>query len=309
MLKICITGGAGFIGHHTVRMLLAANHEIMVIDNLSVGKAENLPGEVRLIVADIFSKEAEQAIYDFKPEVVLHLAAMVTIRGSVDNFSEDARQNFIGTANVLEYSIKSGVKRFILASSMAVYDDSPTSLPLPETWTKKPLSPYGISKYAAEQLVHVMGKQAGMQTMVLRLFNTFGTGQVLTPYVGVITIFIDKILSEKPPVIFGSGEQCRDFVYVEDVSRAFLLAAESDETGISLNIGTGKGSTVNEVASLLLSNMDSTMVPEYGPERKEENKNSVADISLAIKTLGYNPKYSLGQKITEVIEFRKAATV
>lgn len=304
-MKICVTGGAGFIGHHTVKMLLEAKHEVMVIDNLSVGKAENLPGEVKLIVVDIFSEEAEKAISDFKPQAVLHLAAMVTIRGSVDNFSEDARQNFLGTAKILEASIKAGVNRFVLASSMAVYDDSPSPDPLSEDWPKKPLSPYGISKYAAEQLVHVMGKQAGMQTLVLRLFNTFGTGQTLTPYVGVITIFLHRILSGKPPIIFGDGNQCRDFVYVGDVSRACLLALESNTTGLSLNIGTGKGSTIKEVASLLLSKLGSSIIPKYGPERGEENKNSVADISLAMKSIGYKPNFTLEEKISEVIEYKR----
>ena len=304
-MKICVTGGAGFIGHHTVKVLLDAQHEVMVIDDLSVGNAENLPGEVRLIVADIFSDAAEEAILEFKPQAVLHLAAMVTIRGSIDNFSEDARQNFLGTAKVLEASIKAGVTRFVLASSMAVYDDSPSPAPLAEDWPKRPLSPYGISKYAAEQLVHVMGKQAGMQTLVLRLFNTFGTGQTLTPYVGVITIFLDRILSGKPPVIFGDGNQCRDFVYVGDVSHACLLALESSATGLSLNIGTGKGSTINEVASLLLSKLGSAMVPQYGPERGEENKNSVAGISLAMKSIGFKPKFTLEEKISEVIEYKR----
>ena len=304
-MRILITGGAGFIGHHTVKVLLDAQHEVMVIDDLSVGNAENLPGEVRLIVADIFSDAAEEAILEFKPQAVLHLAAMVTIRGSIDNFSEDARQNFLGTAKVLEASIKAGVTRFVLASSMAVYDDSPSPAPLAEDWPKRPLSPYGISKYAAEQLVHVMGKQAGMQTLVLRLFNTFGTGQTLTPYVGVITIFLDRILSGKPPVIFGDGNQCRDFVYVGDVSHACLLALESSATGLSLNIGTGKGSTINEVASLLLSKLGSAMVPQYGPERGEENKNSVAGISLAMKSIGFKPKFTLEEKISEVIEYKR----
>jgi UDP-glucose 4-epimerase len=242
---------------------------------------------------------------NFKPDVVLHLAATVTIRGSIENFSEDAKQNFLGTANVLEASIKAKVKRFVFTSSMAVYDDAPTPVPLNEDWTKKPLSPYGISKYASEQLVHVMGKQANMETMVLRLFNTYGTGQASTPYVGVITIFIDKILSGNPPVIFGKGDQCRDFVYVGDVGRACKLAVESKVSGVTMNIGTGKSTTVNEIASLLLEKLNSSLIPEYKEIRNEENKNSIADISLAWDTIRYAPKFTLEEKISDVINFKR----
>ena len=250
-MKICVTGGAGFIGHHVVRVLQQGGHEVMVVDNLSMGTAENIPG-VPLVVADILDDGLDQILKDFQTEAVLHLAAKVSIRGSVENFAADARENFLGTACVLEAAAKANIRRFVMASSMAIYSDSPTAQPIDEDWPKQPLSPYGISKLAAEQLVHLAGRQSGMETLALRFFNTFGLGQTLTPYVGVITIFIDRIASGQAPTIFGDGRQCRDFVYVGDISNACRLAMESSASGLSINIGSGKGTTVNDVAQLLL---------------------------------------------------------
>jgi UDP-glucose 4-epimerase len=300
-LKICITGGAGFIGHHVVHDLFKRGDELLVVDNLSTGKRDNLPQEVPFVHADILEDEGTDAIIKFEPEVVLHLAAQVTIRGSMDGIAEDARQNFLGTARVLEAGLKAKTRRFVLASSMAIYDDCPSPDPLDENWPKKPKSPYGISKLASEELVHLMGRQAGISTIALRFFNTFGPGQVLTPYVGVITIFIDKIREGEPPVIFGDGQQCRDFIYVGDVANACRLAIESNVSGESVNIGTGKGTTINEVAQLLLNRFHSKLSPTHSLGRPEENRNSVADITRAYDLLGFAPEGMLETKIDEII--------
>lgn len=307
-LKVLVTGGAGFIGHHAVRALQDSLHQVLVVDNLSAGSRENLPEGTQLAVVDILDGTAVADVFaGFHPDVVLHLAAKVSIRGSVEDFAEDARQNFLGTAVVLEAAIKARTRRFVFASSMAVYDDSPRPQPLDESWPTRPLSPYGISKLAAEQLVQLMGRRAGVETLVLRLFNTFGTGQTLTPYVGVITIFINRILSGMPPVIFGDGSQRRDFVYVGDVARACVLAVEGRASGASVNVGTGTGTAVSEVAALLLERLGSRLEPEYVPARAEENRNSIADISLARSLLGYEPQASLSGKIDEVIQAQLGA--
>lgn len=300
-MRICVTGGAGFIGHHTVRELGYYGHEILVIDNLTTGKKENLAPDVPFLQADILEEAGSKGIIDFRPEAVLHLAAKVTIRGSIETIAEDARQNFLGTAHVLEAALKAGTRRFVLASSMAIYMDSASPSPLDERWPTKPRSPYGISKLASEQLLHLMGERFGMSTMALRFFNTFGTGQALTPYVGVITIFINRILSGKPPVIFGDGEQCRDFVYVGDVARSCRLALESPVSGQSVNIGTGRPTSVNQIAKLLLSRMESPLTPVNTEERPEENRNSVANISLAREILGFQPDWRLEGKLDELI--------
>lgn len=301
-MKICVTGGAGFIGHHTVRDLMQTGHDVLVIDNLYMGKRENLPNCVPLLTFDVLDKQRLLAAFaDFRPEAVLHLAAKVSIRASADGFAEDAEQNFMGTVRMLEAAADTGVRRFVTASSMAVYADSPDSSPVNEEWKKEPLSPYGISKLASEQIVHVVGRHVGMETMALRFFNTFGPGQTITPYVGVITIFIDRILSGRSPVIFGDGEQCRDFVYVKDVASACVRALEDSSTGNSVNIGSGRGTMINDVAALLLERLGADLAPQYVDARPEELRNSVADIGFAGKLIGYSPRFTLADKIDEVI--------
>lgn len=301
-MKICITGGAGFIGQHTVKELLNYGHELFIIDNLSTGKRENLTPEIPFFEADILEPEGMRAIEDFQPEALLHLAAKVTIRGSVEDIAEDARQNFLGSACVLEAACRAGVKHFVMASSMAIYADTPTPAPLDETWTTTPRSPYGISKLAAEQLLHQVGQRNGMSTLALRFFNTFGPGQTLTPYVGVITIFLDHLLSGQAPTIYGDGEQCRDFVYVADIARACRLALENQSSGHSINIGSSRGTTVNHIAKLLIERINPTLSAIYAEQRPEENRNSVANINLARTLLGYEPQFNLEEKLNELID-------
>jgi UDP-glucose 4-epimerase len=275
---------------------------LLIIDNLSTGKPENLLPEIPFINADILETCAARAIQEFKPEAILHLAAKVSVRGSVDGIADDARQNFLGTACVLEAACAAGVKRFVMASSMAVYADAPSPIPLNEIWPSAPRSPYGISKLAAEQLLHQTGQRTGMTTAALRLFNAFGPGQALSPYVGVVTIFINRLLSGEAPMIFGDGEQCRDFVHVADIARACRLALESSCSGQSINIGTARGTTVNQLAKMLIDNVAPSLKAVHVGTRPEENRNSVADIGLARDLLGYSPQHSLEEKLTELIE-------
>jgi UDP-glucose 4-epimerase len=228
----------------------------------------------------------------------------VSIRASVKQFREDAEVNLMGTLNVLEAAARGHVGRFLFASSMAVYADSPEPVPVPESGPTQPISPYGVAKLAAEQYVHMLARQFGFESVALRYFNTFGSGQRFTPYVGVITIFCRRLLAGQPPVIFGDGEQRRDFVHVDDVAEATVAALRAP-SGVTLNIGTGRATSVNEVAALLISRMKPGLQPVYEPEAPGELRNSIADIRLARRLIDYEPTRSLETHIDEVIEWNR----
>jgi UDP-glucose 4-epimerase len=250
-MKVLVTGGAGFIGSHLCEGLLREGYQVRVLDDLSVGKLENVPAECEFIQGSILDPNiVEQAVNGVTH--ILHDAARVTIRGSVDKFYEDAETNLMGTLQLLKTASKQKVQRFIYASSMAVYADSEEPVPISENYSQLPASPYGIAKLAAERYVLLTSADFGMQPVVLRYFNTFGTRQTYTPYVGVITIFITRLLKKQNLTIFGDGEQRRDFVHVSDIVQANLLALKNDSAvGETFNVGTGIGTSVNELAQLL----------------------------------------------------------
>jgi len=217
--RALVTGGAGFIGSHLSRALLKEGLEVTILDNLSVGKKENIPGGCKFIHGDIRSiKDVKGALEGI--DIVFHEAARVSIRSSVAMFYEDAEHNILGTLNVLKCCMKSSVKKIVYASSMAVFADCDSPRQINEEYPKEPLSPYGISKLASEKYCYQFSYDTGIHCHVLRYFNTYGVGQTLSPYVGVITIFINRLIEGKPPVIFGDGEQRRDFVHVSDIVSA-----------------------------------------------------------------------------------------
>jgi UDP-glucose 4-epimerase len=299
-----VTGGAGFIGSRITEMLLDKGLKATVLDNLSVGKRENVPTGATLIEGDIDDFQLVKGLTR-QCDIVFHEAARVTIRASIDTCYEDAQTNLMGTINMLRACEQSAVRKFVLASSMAVYSDSPIAKPIDENFDKEPLSPYGISKLAAEKYVHLLCRMNSIDSIVLRYFNTFGPRQTFTPYVGVITIFINKLLKGERPMIFGDGNQLRDFVYVGDIARANILAMESGATGITVNIGTGIPTSVNQIAALLIERLNPTITPEFGPARPEELKISYPEISQAKRLIGYAPRYRLEDKINEVIAYIK----
>ncbi len=302
---VLVTGGAGFIGSHLCEGLLRQNYKVRVLDDLSVGKRKNIPSECEFIEGTIL----DRAIVDSAIHGVTHIchqAARVTIRGSVEKFYEDAETNLMGTLLLLKSAAKHGVQRFIYASSMAIYADSQQPVPVPETYSQVPASPYGIAKLAAEQYILMVGHELGLQPAVLRYFNTFGTRQTYTPYVGVITIFITQLLQKKDITIFGDGEQRRDFVHVSDIVQANLLSLKNEKAvGKIFNIGTGHGTSVNEVAAILISKIYPEARIRHEIARAEELRYSIADICKARNLLGYIPETNLSAQIPEVIEFIK----
>lgn len=304
--KALITGGAGFIGSNLAHQLVSAGKKVKVIDNLSVGKRENLPSHAELIVGDIRDDEIVKSALS-GVDVVFHLAAKVSIRLAVEEFQNDADINLMGTLNMLKLAKDAKIRKFIFASSMAVYGN-PEYSPQDEEHPTQPTSPYGVSKLSSEKYISILAPLWGMDYVNLRLFNTYGPRQTLSPYVGVITIFIRKLLAGEPIQIFGDGNQKRDFIYVGDVAHAFGLAASSTASNVTLNVGTGIPTDVNTIASLLIEKIGSDIVPEHTLPIPGEPGDSLADTSLALNTIGFKAEHRLEEKIDEVIEWNRLAS-
>ncbi|HWP84438.1 MAG TPA: NAD-dependent epimerase/dehydratase family protein [Terriglobia bacterium] len=289
--QVCVTGGAGFIGSHLSRRLLQEGLRVRILDNLATGTAANLPPEAEFLRGDALNPDdCRRAVSGC--DVVVHLAARVAIRSSFDFVVEDAMTNVCGTASVLRAAAQSGsVRKVLFASSMAVYADAPSPRPIPETHPTVPLSPYGISKLAGEQLTHTLAAKSGMKSVVLRLFNTYGTGQQFSPYVGVVTIFAKQLSRGEQPVIYGDGEQARDFVHVSDVVEGFVCALRAELSGETFNIGSGRPTTVNEVYATVARVAGAATPPVHADAVAGELRYSVADISKARAMLGYEPSH------------------
>jgi len=302
-----VTGGAGFIGSHLCDALLARGLSVRVLDDFSTGRPENVDPRCEVIRADVADRQPVEAALQ-GVDTVFHLAARVTIRGSVDHFEDDARTNLMGTLEVLRAASKVSVRRFVFASSMAVYADSPDGALMAEDHPQVPISPYGISKLAAEKYVLMMAPSLGIEPVALRFFNTYGPRQGYTPYVGVITIFIHRLLKNEPLVIFGDGGQLRDFVHVSDIVQANVLAMDTPHTGQSFNVGTGVSTSVLQVAEMLRRAMRPDAQIRYEPARLEELRNAVPDIAKARRLLGYAPRWSLADRLGEVIEYCRRGT-
>jgi UDP-glucose 4-epimerase len=304
--RVLVTGGAGFIGSHLTDRLLREGLEVTVLDDLSRGKRENVPAQARFVLGDVRDAK-EVAALASGVDVVFHLAAHVSIRASVEGFYEDAETNLMGTLNVLRACAAHKVKKLVYASSMAVYADAPTPVPVSEDYATAPVSPYGVAKLACERYAMLVAAQSGFDAVALRYFNTYGPRQTFTPYVGVITIFVQRLLRGETPEIFGDGEQCRDFVYVGDIAEATFLAMAQDVSGEVLNVGSGQGTTVNQIASLLCARLCPDISPVHVPPHPGELRNSIADIRKAQRLLGYEPRGRLKDKIDEVIAWNRGA--
>ena len=302
--KALVTGGAGFIGSHLVERLLHEGLQVRVLDDLSVGVRENVPAEADLLVGDVCDAAAVDRALE-GVDVVFHLAARVSIRASVENFYDDAQKNVMGTLNVLQGCAAHGVRRFVYASSMGVYADAPSPDPIDETHATEPISPYGVSKLAGEKYLLCLADALSLEPVILRYFNTYGPRQGYTPYVGVVTIFIKRLLSGEPPVIFGDGEQRRDFVYVGDLVQATVQAMQADVAGEVFNVGTGRATSVKGIADMLCQKLNPTLRPIYAPEQMGELRYSVADISKARQLLGYEPQGRLEERMDEVIAWHR----
>ena len=294
MSKILVTGGAGFIGSHLVDRLIALGHDVVILDNLTTGRKENINQQAKLIECDISDHEDIQPHFN-DVEGVFHLAAQARIQPSIQNPLPANRSNVTGTLNVLWASHLAGVKKFIYSASSSVYGDQPT-LPLSENLLPQPKNPYALQKLVGEMYCQLFSMLYNLPTVVLRYFNVYGPRQLVDgPYATVIGIFLDQIKAEKPLTVVGDGEQRRDFTHVRDVVEANLLAWQKDlPTGAIINVGTGKNYSINEVAALIGNNIARI------PPRPGETRLTQADNTKAKKFLGWSPKISLEEGIAEL---------
>ena len=302
--KVIVTGGAGFIGSHLAEELLRQGYIVTIIDDLSTGRMENMQSLLSKSHVDFVSG----SITDlgllrklFKGACfVFHQAALPSVPRSVENPLSSHAVNVTGTLNVLLAARDTGVKKVIFASSSSVYGDTPT-LPKREEMIPSPRSPYAVTKLAAEHYCQVFTQVYGLVTACLRYFNVYGPRQNPdSQYAAVVPRFIKNISGGEPPVIFGDGEQTRDFTFVRDVVAANIFAAEADVVGV-FNIGSGVNTSINELANLIIDIIGSDIKPIYRDFRLGDIRHSLADISKA-RTWGYEPKYNLRQGLLETIK-------
>lgn len=306
MATFLVTGGAGFIGSHIAETLVRRGDQVRVLDNLMTGKKENLApfiDRVEFIEGDIRDLDiCRRAVLD--ADHVLHQAALASVPGSIADPLLTNAINVTGTLNLLLAAQDAGVRSFVLASTSAVYGDDAT-LPKTEGAEGTPLSPYAVSKFVDEKYAQAFHALHGMKTTALRYFNVFGPRQdPQSQYAAVIPLFITKVLKRESPVIYGDGEQSRDFIFVKSVVQANIMAAESPAAGGEvLNIAGGAGLTVNALLAAVNGILGTSVRPVFAPARPGDIKHSVADVRKARRVLGFEPEASLDASLRETISW------
>ena len=306
MARILITGGAGFIGSHIVDAYIDRGHKVFVIDDFSTGSKSNLNKRATLYTMDIVDPALQKVLSEISPDVVNHHAAQMDLRHSVADPLFDARTNILGFLNILESCKNLGVKKVIFASSGGAVYGEQKCFPASEDHPTQPMSPYGVSKLTGEYYLSYFQKVFGLSFIALRYGNIYGPRQSSAGEAGVIAIFISRLLSGKPPKINGDGKQTRDYIYVEDVVAANLLALESSYCGC-LNIGTGRETDVLTIARLLVDKMESSIEALHGPAKEGEQRRSSLDFSNARELLGWSPRFSFSEGLDRTVDFFHSA--
>ncbi len=308
-MRYLVTGGAGFIGSNTVDELVRRGHSVVVLDDLSSGREDNLAeirNKITFIKGSITDIEVVRKVMH-EAEYVLHLGARTSVPRSVKDPLETNKINIEGTLNVLVAAKELKVKRVVFAASSSAYGETPT-LPKTEAMQPQPISPYGVTKYVGELYCQTFGRCYGLENVALRYFNIFGPRQDPgSPYSGVLAKFCLAFLEDMQPLVFGDGEQTRDFTYVDNAVQANLLACEAPHaSGKVFNVGVGGRVSLNEVLRELARITGKTLAAKYEPPRDGDIRDSQADISEARETLGYDPQVSFEQGLARTFEWYRS---
>lgn len=310
-MNVLVTGGAGFIGSHLVDAYIEAGHRVVILDNFSTGRDELINPYARFVEGDVRDADLVNALFmEERFDLVNHHAAQLDVRISVANPAFDAEQNIIGSVNIFQAAVNSGVGRVLFASSGGTVYGEQQTFPADETHSTEPISPYGVSKLSVEKYLGYFAHQYGLRYAVLRYTNVYGPRQSSHGEAGVVAIFCDRMLTDRQPVINGSGEQTRDYVYVGDVARANLMATEyleKESRGI-FNICTNTEVTVNELFHTLNGIFDNRYVEEHAPAKPGEQFRSVCSYAKAERELGWRPEVSFEIGLQQTVEyFRKSS--
>jgi UDP-glucose 4-epimerase len=306
-MKIIVTGGAGFIGSHLVESLLNDGHELLIFDNFLTGKKENLlfDGNFRLVEDNFGSKDSLSLIENFDPEVCFHLAAQSSVVVSVQDPGLDFEHNILQPVQLLNTLINSNCKKFVFTSSGGTIFGEPKNIPTTESdYSNEPASPYGVAKKKLNEIIKMMTSNTNLSYSILNLSNVYGPRQDPHGEAGVVSIFSNKYLNGERPVIYGNGEQTRDYIFVQDVISALIKSSKIDDD-LFLNIGTGIETSVNELAESLKTQFSSNLNPVYQDARNGELQRSVLDNTKARKLLNWEPQYDLNEGMLEVRNWLK----
>jgi UDP-glucose 4-epimerase len=301
-MKILVTGGAGFIGSHIVDIYLNDGHQVVILDNLSTGRTENINPKAQFVQMNIQDPKVDQLFADHHFDAVNHQAAQMDVRRSVLDPIFDAQNNVLGFLNILQNCAKYKVKKVLFSSSGGAIYGEQDYFPADENHKTQPYSPYGITKLVGEKYLFFYSMTYGLKYVALRYANVYGPRQNPHGEAGVVAIFNKLLLEGKQPVINGNGEQTRDFVYVKDVVRASLLGLDhpNNET---INIGTGIETSINQIYHILNKLTGANMPVQHGPAKEGEQLRSVISYSSAERILGWKPTYDLERGLAETVEF------
>ncbi|MEI5906919.1 NAD-dependent epimerase/dehydratase family protein [Bacillus spongiae] len=300
-MKVLITGGAGFIGSHIADLFINRGFEVIIVDNLSSGDKTNVPNNAKFYELDILSPDLEDIFTTERPDVVIHEAAQVDVNESILNPVQDAEKNILATIQLLENSRKTNVKKFLYSSSCAVYGDT-KDVSITEDFPLSPLSFYGLSKWSSEEYIKIYSKLYGLPYTIFRYANVYGPRQKATGEGGVVAIFSQKLVQKEQLLIYGDGNQTRDFVYVKDVARANLLALTKGDHHI-INISTNTKTRINDLLTLMARIHNIKVEPSYQAKKIGDIVHSRLHNEQAKSQLDWIPHYSLQQGLSETLTY------